>query len=235
MRKRVILNGGILSVGFFLLWGFFSYSVRAEEAPAAAEEAAREGLPRFLNTIPAGSESDFGFSSSDRLERAGIGDPFPLSTIMPADLKDYRDGDPVDSLLTETGTWYFPVILDGEYRAILTVARMAGQWKAVGFGRALLARKLQRLRSQWPSSKGYQPRLAVSPQARQYLFTIPRRGGINLTPLTTEISAGRKRAGDYSILDNLSETVERILPSVIENLKGGGRASPGTGSPDEID
>ena len=118
--------------------------------------------------------------------------------------------------------WFFPVIFKGEVRAMLTVELMNGAWQAVSLGKAPLARELAKVRNQWPESRGYSPKLVVVFQAGAYLFTLPRKGDSNLTPLTfagkgfgRDIKTGLP---EYSSPVPLAEVIEPLQTTVQENL-----------------
>lgn len=99
----------------------------AKEAVAAA----RAGLKRFLDAVPTDKAESFGFADRAEMDRARLAAPYRVWT---------SDGPASD--IAATGEWRFPVTVDGTYRSLLTVSRVQGEYRAVDFGAALLAREL---------------------------------------------------------------------------------------------
>ncbi len=94
--------------------------------------AAKE-LPAWLSRIPAGEEELYGFQDRDEFKRTAVAKPFRMCAVS----SQYGV-----SILNE---WRVPVLVDGRYRALLTVAQMGGTLKAVDFGAAALAQQLARI------------------------------------------------------------------------------------------
>ncbi len=187
----------------------------AGDTPHDVIQAAEEGLQPFLKRIPQGERERFGFTKTDNPEQAYLGNPFRLHTITPAAISEYQPGDTANSLISETRMWYFPVMFENEFRTILIVDHMDGQWKAVSLGRAKLARQLGKVSKDWSRKRGYAPRLIAVFQAGEYLFTVPEKGDYNLTSLSSDQGSDNKRSAQAgSDLDELSRTIERLKPLV---------------------
>ena len=99
--------------------------------------AAQGRLPEFLNRIPVGQETAYGFRSRSEFVEATMGEPYQMFTL---DFREIQSGR--DYALKALNEWRVPVRVRGEYRALLTVTRNADRWGAVDFGAALLAREL---------------------------------------------------------------------------------------------
>ena len=210
---------------FFLgvaLSGYLSAGAFAETAPPEAIAAAEAGLLPFLELITPEDMSHFGLSPGDKISEAVLGAPFQLYTITPTKLLDAKDDTPVSSLISPTGSWLFPIVLDGKSRAILSVEQMDGEWQAVTMGRSGLAGEMEKLNGQWPKAKGYEPKLIAIYQAASYFFTIPEQDSENFTPLTFD-GAGfggyRQTAGnEYSSTASLSSMLGPLKETVQENI-----------------
>lgn len=214
--------------GAFLL--ALASSMASETVPSEVVEAAENGLQPFLQWIPAESVESYGFRPGDCLENARLGKPFRLHTITPTALRSYIPGAPVDSILSQTEIWYFPIILNGQAKAVLVVDKMGGHWKAVALGYAGLAGELASIREQWPESEGYNPMLVVVFQAKQFFFTLPEHDSPNLTPIVpcrktdgriavkSDLTA-KEGKSKYSALNRLSDVVERLKPMVEESVR----------------
>jgi hypothetical protein len=104
---------------------------------AEALAAARDGLRRFLDRIPEGTRASYGFSSPEEIDRAQLGAPYRVWTADPERTRA--------APLSSVREWRFPVTVDGEYRALLTVSSAnGGPLRAVALGAAGLARELGR-------------------------------------------------------------------------------------------
>lgn len=198
----------------------------APNVPNDVQQAAQAGLAPFLNQISSDALEQYGFRSGDDLQKATLAAPFLLHTITPAALDQYREGLAVASLISPTTSWYFPVLIAGQARAILVVDRQDNQWQAVSLGYAVLAQKLAVLNRQWKAADGYHPILIAVYQAQQYLFTVPEKDAYNLTKLSTlkAPSAGAALATpavelDYSTLDTVAATVGELKPTVQNAIK----------------
>jgi hypothetical protein len=201
--------------------------LRGEAVPADVQQAAAAGLPPFLSKIPANALEDYGFARGDDLKAASLGSPFQVQTITPAALEKYQAGMTVAALLTPTTVWYFPVVVNGQYRAILAVDQLNGKWQAVSLGFAGLAKELGVLNNQWKAKDGFHPVLIVVFQAQQYLFTVPEKDAFNLTRLSSKkpAPAGAGPAAvapvsDYAVLGTAADAVGQLKTAVKNSLKG---------------
>ncbi len=197
-------------------------AVFPEPAPPEVVAAAAAGLAPFLQSIPASDLEGYGFAPGDHLGDVALGEPFQLYTIAPQALLDCGPEATVSSLLSPTGTWFFPVEIGGVPRYILTVAETNGGWAAVGIGKAALAGELGAVRRQWGPA-GFPPRLVAVFQASAYFFTLPGLDDYNFTPMSF---AGRgfapelKTGPGYPETVELSQVIENLKAAVAENLKG---------------
>lgn len=98
----------------------------------AVAAAARRGLPSFLRQLPAGLESEYGFSHRRELDHVSIG---PLYQMVALERHGPR-------LLP---SWRVMLTVGGGIRALATVAHTAQGWQVVALGAAQLARELERL------------------------------------------------------------------------------------------
>ena len=176
----------------------------AETTPPEAIAAAEAGLQPFLELITPEDMNNFGLLPSANISEAVLGNPFQLYTITPAKLLDAGDDTPVSSLISPTGSWLFPIVLDGKSRAILTIEEM------------------EKLNSQWPKAKGYEPKLIAIYQAASYFFTIPEKDSKNFTPLTFDgegFGGYRQKTGpEYSSTTPLSNMLGPLKETVEENI-----------------
>ncbi|HEY3447017.1 MAG TPA: hypothetical protein VGK67_11665 [Myxococcales bacterium] len=113
-------------------------SLASDEA-ADAVAAANSGLRLFLDRIPEGQRAGYGFASREEIDRAQLGAPYRVWTADPARVESGAQGES----LRATREWRFPVTVDGQYRALLTVGSIhGGALQAVDLGAAGLAQEL---------------------------------------------------------------------------------------------
>ncbi len=214
MKKHGKHSQGRLAVFCLAILFFMGIKGFAEEAPSGAINAAENGLQAFLQKIPEGEFALFGFTRDDDLDNAKTGTPFQIHTITPTALSRYNPGDTVNSLISPTDVWYFPIMVDNTMKAILTVGRLNDIYKAVALGQASLTGELEKILEKWPRSEGCTPILIKVFQAKAYFFTIPEQDDYNLTSLIFE---GKGFASHlHTSEENYETTFE--LPSVIEEL-----------------
>jgi len=204
------------------LSGFLSGGAFAETVPTEAIAAAQAGLLSFLEPLTPEDMGHFGFAPGDKISDAILGTPFQLYTITPSKLLNAEDNTSVSSLISPTGQWFFPIVLNGTSRAILTVEKMDGEWQAVTMGRAGLAIEMEKLNRQWPKAKGYEPKLIAIYQAASYFFTILEVDSKNFTPLTfdgTGFAGYRQKTGpEYASTTSLSSMLGPLKETVEENI-----------------
>ncbi|HVP07346.1 MAG TPA: hypothetical protein VMS71_05835, partial [Candidatus Acidoferrum sp.] len=102
--------------------------------------AAREGVARFLDMIPVGSEASYGFNNRGEFGNVGLGTPIAVVSIVPDSIKNGIRED--QNIFVPVNEWRVPITVNGEMRALLTVAKVGGTWKAVDFGASGLASEL---------------------------------------------------------------------------------------------
>lgn len=116
--------------GVFLISLFAGYSAIAQSdasGKALILKTAKSQINLFTRDIPETDLSEYGFHNRSEFERIDFGDPIPVYTLR-------------DSVVVFTSTWRVPLVIDGEYRSLLTVVDEDGQYKAVDFGATGLAR-----------------------------------------------------------------------------------------------
>jgi hypothetical protein len=214
-----------------LLW-LSGNPLSAQPVPPEVLDAASNGLPAFLASVPATTRESYGFPSDSDLTQARLGAPLLQYTVTPAALTNRARSTAVSSLITETPLWYFPIQMNGETKALLAVDHMSDGWKAVSLGYAPLAREWTLVARQWPASKGYHPRLVTVFQAKQHYFTVPEVDDRNLTLIAPPQAAATvtkgattsssETSGRYSALGSVSDAVgnlRAVLPSAGSDSK----------------
>ncbi|MFH0894664.1 MAG: hypothetical protein V2A54_09530 [Bacteroidota bacterium] len=91
---------------------------------------ANKQIPEWLKKIPVGKELSYGFQSRDEFSKATAGDPLSYFTLI-------KDG------LVTSIEFRVPILIDGEYRALLTMQKNGEEYLAVDFGAKELAKDIQ--------------------------------------------------------------------------------------------
>jgi hypothetical protein len=152
MRNKEFCKIFILISFPLLLFATAPFSFADGQVPGEAAEAARIGLLRFTDSIPAGMEKDFNFETREELLNSYLGSPYRMHTIYPDVLLETISTE--SDFIIALDEWRFPVINNGKIKALLTVARMDGIWQAVDFGAAGIAEELDGLEKTYLSNEG---------------------------------------------------------------------------------
>jgi hypothetical protein len=104
------------------------------------KEAMNE-LQAWLQKIPGGSESGYGFTNRDEFSLATLGKPYEVFTLT----NDFFNEEiqPGKNYLETTGEWRIPVMINQENRAVITIFKKENKWEIVELGARVLARELQ--------------------------------------------------------------------------------------------
>ena len=149
MRKNFLFT--ILACVLFVIAPFKSLEAQKEkEDEKKVVATAVSGLHEWLEKVPKGKESLYGFNSRAELDMATVGKPYQVKTLS----KDFFSdkGLAAKDYIIPTGEWRIAVTVNGEYRTLLTIAPMNGAWQIVDFGGGGLARELGEFEKKHPSA-----------------------------------------------------------------------------------
>jgi hypothetical protein len=99
---------------------------------ASVLTAAKEGLDKFLNNIPAGYEQFYGFESRDEFKDAKVESPILIYTLSLDFLGDNLSN--FTNYIQPTNDWKIPVTVNGASKIFLQVTKFDGTFKAVDMG-----------------------------------------------------------------------------------------------------
>ncbi len=129
-------------------------------------------------------------------------------------------GNTLDSLLSQTALWYFPLLVNGEEKAFLVVEEMQGLLcRVVSFGYTRLARQIQMARFGGNGMSEQNKRLVVVYQAREFFLADAAKGANKLYSLRQTTS--QTMGGSQEVSALLDDVVSRLQPVVEQNLKQG--------------
>jgi len=110
------------------------YLVKAQNSNADPDQ----DLKLWLQKIPVGNESLYGFSDRSEFALARLGNPIEVFTVDFTDLQNYKN---VNLELVSTHEWRVPVIVNGRCRVLLTVVE-SPVGKIVDLGGKVLATEI---------------------------------------------------------------------------------------------
>src|SRR3989442_72707 len=125
------MKNKILTLGYIILAAGNIFS--QENILQNVLDAAHYGLSDYLNKIPNGEESKYGFNNREEFSLAQCGKPYEIFSLTKEFFSDENLADKRNYLVS-TGEWRIAVTMKGENRVILTVAKMNGAWEVVCLG-----------------------------------------------------------------------------------------------------
>lgn len=128
IMKIAMLTGIILSNTLFGNNLYSQYSITSN--PEAFNEAVYKGIEKYIEKIPTGKESDFGFNSTDEFERMVIGEPYQICILDENSFTESFQSDTFQLI----NRWSVPILIENEYRCFIDIVYDGNSFKAVGFG-----------------------------------------------------------------------------------------------------
>jgi hypothetical protein len=140
-----------------------------------------------------------------------------MYTIDPQQIMDYEAGTPIGEIVSATDQWLFPVIVDGQVRTLLTVAKVGDAWQAVSVGASGLGQQWSATLEQYSPAAGYTHALVRIFQAKADFVLLGGAGGDNLLPL----EAGRIALGDAGEAEptDPDEVIPELQGAVQRNIE----------------
>ncbi len=126
---------------FFILlvmaaWSVFAQADISKEITATANA----GFENYLQKIPLGEESFFGFKTREEFANVKIDKPYQIYTLNADFFNDTSLSE--KNYLLATNEWRVALSVDNEFRVILTIAKVQDTWQVVSIGAAALAKEL---------------------------------------------------------------------------------------------
>ncbi|RLD46916.1 MAG: hypothetical protein DRI86_01830 [Bacteroidetes bacterium] len=116
-------------LGLFLV--IFSQVLIGQNTISDIKIFAERNLQSVLEKIPINDEISFGFNSREEFKQTELGEP--LEFIWYSETKD-----------NSNKTWRVPIVVNGEYRALLNVQNIGNEFKVADFGASVLAEDIQK-------------------------------------------------------------------------------------------
>lgn len=124
-----------------LLFGYNSQAQsNTSDIRAKVISEAKAHANYFLNLIPQGQESEYGFDSRADFAKVTFGEPYQVYFVV-------RKAGAVS--FQSTNNWRVPILVDGQSVALLTVIADENESKVIDFGAKGLAEKLQAFETEY--------------------------------------------------------------------------------------
>jgi hypothetical protein len=208
MRKYVLLGA---------MAALCSFGRAVSDDSAKVSQAASGSMKSMLRNIPAGSERQFGFSNREEVIDAVTGYPYHVLGLSKEFFSNAALSGDLSGYITMGNDWRVPVLVDGEYRMLVTVTGEAGNYTLADIGGAGLAHELQAV-GQLKTDHSYYI-LRVYPLTADLLVDAPKgdMATARFIPLTSAHMALPSLTGNsYSA----AETLQAIKTAVTNlNLK----------------
>lgn len=145
MRVALIFASTLL----LLVAGCRSEQAQKPQPPASnPKDAATSAIQTFQQAVTAQNYRSLGFESADEVKSASLGQPLSQFDIGLDQLKSYKEGADVNSLLSPSPDTIFPVTVSGQVRSAVIVSKREGGYVPTTFGRADIVKALSRYREQ---------------------------------------------------------------------------------------
>jgi hypothetical protein len=154
MFKKIIL--------FIILLPLMVGAAMAASPDQAVVIAAQQRVSYFLEKIPLGQESQYGFKSRNEFRLVAIGQPYRMVKLN----EDFYSAKKLTdkNYLSASDEWRVPVSVNGDDRILLTVIKSADSYQVVDMGGVKLAKELQQLKNAHPGNlKNYILRVYSTP------------------------------------------------------------------------
>jgi hypothetical protein len=113
------------------------------EREAAIAATANKGLATLRN-LAALDPVNLGMTAEEA-PFARLLDPLPVRLLSVRSLRRFTRGADAQPLLRDIDTFYYPVAVGNEIRALITVEQLNGEWRATEFGASSVARRIAEL------------------------------------------------------------------------------------------
>jgi hypothetical protein len=194
----------------YLLSLFFlgSAACFAQDVEKKVLKAAKSGYREYLNKIPQGQERNFGFRSRTEFNKVTIGKPYRVVTLK----NEFFTGkiDPARNYLAATDEFRIPLLVNNDYRVLITIVKMNGAWQVVNIGSSGMASELGILERKHPSPSRSGLIMCVYRASCDFFLSSPDNSLANPTAYPFESAVL-----GLSIKDkNLPLSVNQLLPQI---------------------
>ena len=111
-----------------------------EQVPAGVISNGASSLQDWLEQIPDGQESEYGFDDPSQYAVAELGEPYRIIGI--DDVAVLAGETDPDVIITFSNEWYLPIVAEDQMRIVLTLLNESGSWNYDALGQPDLAAEL---------------------------------------------------------------------------------------------
>jgi len=129
-------------------------AAQRQETFGDAQSAATASLAVFRKLVNNQNYRDLGFESVEEAASATLGTPIPVVFVRLDQLREYREGTDLNSILSQSNQMNFPVMVRDQVRSSVVVDQADGKWKIGTLGNGALAKQLAALRPGQPAPGG---------------------------------------------------------------------------------
>jgi hypothetical protein len=188
MRIKIIL---------VIIWVFcYQYTFSQNMQFEVILKVAEAGYMNYLNKIPIGHETKYGFNSREEFKIVDFGKPYRIISLNPDFFSEYElSKDNLHDYFFYTDEWCVPLSIENDYRILVNVSKMYGGWQTVGIGSAPLAREIGEMEKQIGTMEQYGMILRIYQLKSDFILYFPDDSSSELFayPLeSAKISLGRK-------------------------------------------
>ncbi|HRY31653.1 MAG TPA: hypothetical protein P5531_01655 [Bacteroidales bacterium] len=174
--------------------------------------AAKAGSLEYLQKIPVNQEPSYGFSSRAEFASITIGKPYQILTLSKEFFADTVMPD--EKYIISTGEWLVPLLINGEYRILLTVCMINGQFEVVALGGAVLAKTLENFENLHHSYSESGMLLRVYQMSSDFVLVSPEGEHARIYPLNT-LNLLSTEFGNNFPTDSLPKALQAIRSFVV--------------------
>lgn len=151
-----------------------------------------ETIRKYLEVIPEGHETSYGFNSRDEFSRVEMGQPMRIQLL---ETDQVLSGNP-DRAIVETNNWYLPIYVGESSPCLLYLTETNDGCKLVGLGLKLMAKNVNRIRRELQIGKEETTKLLVDNNIEFAAFVVQERGIARYT--TVRVINGRANTAGRS-------------------------------------
>lgn len=111
-----------------------SNAQRQQEIEPVSEFATQALAEYVQNVVTTRNVVGLGFENLAEAKSASIGRPYKVTFVGLRDLKAYETEEPATAIIRDSGSFWFPVLVNGQTRAKLEILRSDGEFVAGEFG-----------------------------------------------------------------------------------------------------
>ena len=111
-----------------------------------AQSAANASLVVFRKLVTNQNYRDLGFESADEPGSSTLGTPLPVVFVRLDQLREYREGTDLNTVLGQSNQTNFPVMVRDQVRSSVVVEQVDGKWKMGTLGNGALAKQIAAVR-----------------------------------------------------------------------------------------